>query len=349
MHTSTKRVVVGLDNGGNVNNATVLETAGRFLVDALVESPSFVREGPDIAIDALVRTFDDVLALTGRAKTAVLAVGLDTPGPASAEGVISSRGSTNFSHPAWRNFDVRSALAERLQLPVIYNNDGNAAALYAHHMHFGSSGGEHSSIAAIVGTGLGGGVIEAGQVVKGASGMAGELGHVHIPMSGLLADDQPMPKCNCGFLGDAESLASLIGIENNLLPYWLTQFDGHPLGTIEVPEEAARQVRAYGEAGDEMALKIFEQQAMALGRLFTIAASYTDPSVYFLGGGVVESTPAFRDWFMGKVREHTVLREEQTRLATFAVVPDLDMAGARGAALSALASLQIRSGDLRRR
>jgi hypothetical protein len=61
-----------------------------------------------------------------------------------------------------------------------------------------------------------------------------------------------------------------------------------------------------------------------------IAANYTDPSVYFLGGGVVKSTPAFRDWFMGKVREHTVLRDEQTRLASFAVVPDLDMAGVRG-------------------
>ena len=102
MRTSTNRVVVGLDNGGKVNNATVLETSGRFLVDGLIESPSLVREGPDIAIDALARTFDDVLALTGTAKTAVLAVGLDTPGPASAEGVISSRGSTNFSHPAWR-------------------------------------------------------------------------------------------------------------------------------------------------------------------------------------------------------------------------------------------------------
>ena len=62
---------------------------------------------------------------------------------------------------------------------------------------------------------------------------------------------------------------------------------------------------------------------MALGRLFTIAANYTDPSVFFVGGGVVESTPAFRDWFMGEVREHTVLREEQAALATFAVVPDL--------------------------
>ena len=330
-------VVVGLDNGGNVNNATVLEASGRFLVDGLVESPSDVRQGPDIAIDALAQAFDEVLALTGTAKRAVLAVGLDTPGPASAEGVISSRGSTNFAHPAWRGFDVRGALENRLQLPVVYNNDGNAAALYAHHMHFGSADAENSSTAAIVGTGLGGGVIAAGRVVKGAAGMAGELGHVHIPMQGLLADEQPMPRCNCGFVGDAESVASLTGIENNLLPYWLTRFAGHPLGAVKVPGQAAKQVRAYGEAGDKMALRIFEQQAMALGRLFTIAANYTDPGVYFVGGGVVESASSFRDWFMGKVREHTVLRQEQKRVATFALVPDLDMAGARGAALAALA------------
>ena len=264
MATSTDRVVVGLDNGGNVNNATVLDTSGRFLVDVLIESPSRVREGPDIAIDALAQIFDDVLALTGTPKDAVLAVGLDTPGPASAEGIISSRGSTNFSHSAWRSFDVRGALEDRLQLPVIYNNDGNAAALYAHHMYFESTGNEHSSLAAIVGTGLGGGVIESGKVVKGASGMAGELGHVYIPMSGLLTDDQPMPRCNCGFVGDAESVASLTGIENNLLPYWLTQFDGHPLGAIDAAGEAARQVRTYGEAGDEMALRIFEQRRWRL-------------------------------------------------------------------------------------
>jgi glucokinase len=91
---------------------------------------------------------------------------------------------------------------------------------------------------------------------------------------------------------------------------------------------------------------IFEQQAMALGRLFTIAANYTDRSVYFVSGGVVESTPAFRDWFMAKVREHTVLREEQAALAAFAVVPDLDMAGARGAALAAHVSHQSTSINL---
>ena len=333
-------VVVGLDNGGTSNNATLLDASGRFLVDRLVETPSRVQEGPGIAVDALGRALDNVLELTGTPMAAVRAVGLDTPGPASAVGVISSRGATNFSQPAWHGFDVRGALEARLGLPVVYNNDGNAAALYAHHVRYGPQAAGHSSISAIVGTGLGGGVIEGGRVIKGAAGMAGELGHVHIPMHGLLAEGQPLPLCNCGFVGDAESVASLTGIEKNLLPYWLTRFKGHELGRAGSAREAAKQVRGYGERGDPLALKIFEQQAMAIGRLFTIAANFTDPSTYFLGGGVIETTPQFREWFLAKVRDNTNLREEQGRVASFALVPQLDMAGARGAAIAALEALQ---------
>ena len=84
-----------------------------------------------------------------------------------------------------------------------------------------------------------------------------------------------------------------------------------------------------------MALEIFRQQAIALGRLFTVAANFTDPHAYFLGGGVVEAVPSFRDWFLDTVREHTDLRAEQLPRVTFALVPDLDMAGARGAAIAA--------------
>jgi predicted NBD/HSP70 family sugar kinase len=339
MSTSDRLVVVGLDNGGNCNNATVLDASGRFLVDRLVETPSQVQLGPEVAVQALVDALENVLRVTDTPRGTVAAVGLDTPGPASATGVISSKGSTNFSQPAWRGFDIRGVLEARLGLPVIYNNDGNAAALYAHHMYFGARAGAHSSISAIVGTGLGGGVIEGGRVVKGAAGMAGELGHVHIPMHGLLDDGQPLPHCNCGFTGDVESVASLTGIQMNLLPYWLTRFDGHELGKVGSPGKAAKLVRSYGEAGDPLALKIFEQQAMALGRLFTIAANFTDPSAYFVGGGVVEAAPSFRDWFLTKVREHTLLRAEQAAVATFALVPDLDMAGARGAAIAALETL----------
>jgi len=335
-------VVVGLDNGGNKNNATVLDASGRFLVEALLESPSRVTEGPEVAIEALVRSFDDVLRQTGIARERVRSVGLDTPGPASATGVISSRGSTNFAHPGWRSYDVRGALEKRLSLPVVYNNDGNAAALYAHHQLFGPLASQRASISAIIGTGLGGGVIEKGQIIKGAAGFAGELGHVHIPMQGLLEPGQPLPHCNCGFDGDAESVASLTAIERNLLPFWLTRYPDHELRKAESLANAAKLVRGYGEKGDPMALAVFEQQAKAVGRLFTIAANFTDPDAYFLGGGVVEAAPHFRAWFLGRVRESTTLRPEQVPVVRFEVVPQLDMAGARGAAIAALERIHAR-------
>ncbi len=332
-------VVVGIDVGGTKTNATVLADDGQFLVDRMVEVPSRVNEGPTAAIEAIVQVVATVLDAAGAADRTVLAVGLDTPGPASAAGVISRRGSTNFAQQVWWGFDVRAAVEAALHLPVIYNNDGNAAALYAHQQHYGLEASRRSSIAAIVGTGLGGGVIEMGAVVRGASGMAGELGHVHIPVHDLLAPGQPVPRCNCGFAGDLESVASLSGIQNNLLPFWLTQYPGHPLAALPI-NDAAKDVRGYAQRGDEMALKIFEQQAMAIGRMFTIAANFTDPDAYFVGGGVVEAEAHFRDWFLALVEEHTLLRAEQREVAEFVVVSDLDMAGARGSAMAALNAIR---------
>ncbi len=334
-------VVVGLDNGGNANKPTVLDAAGRFLVDELVEMPSRVLDGPGVAVEALAEAFTRVLALTEIPVAAVRGVGLDTPGPASADGVISSKGSTNFSMPEWRGFDIRGALEARLGLPVVYSNDGNAAALYAHHVHFGADAGRRSSVAAVVGTGLGGGLVESGHVVRGAAGMAGELGHVRIPLEGILDDGQLPPSCNCGNVGDAESVTSLSAIERNLLPYWLARYPGHELAGLD-PAAAAKLVRGYAERGDLLARAIFTQQAMALGRLFTIVSNVTDPDAYFIGGGVVETTPEMRTWFVGLTAEHTMLREEQLRVARFAEVPDLDMAGARGAALAAWDTLRAR-------
>src|SRR5260370_31947731 len=125
-------VVVGLDNGGTTNNGTILDSGGRFLLDRLAEVPSDVREGPDQAIQSLVVAVERVLGLTGVPISAVRAVGLDTPGPASGEGVISSKGATNFGHVRWRGFDIPRALADPLRPPGIYNNDRKPAAVYPH-------------------------------------------------------------------------------------------------------------------------------------------------------------------------------------------------------------------------
>lgn len=327
-------VAVGIDNGGTANNGTVLDSGGRFLVDTMAELPSLVREGPDKAIQALIDSFDKVLGITGVTKDRVRAVGLDTPGPASARGVLSTRGATNFGQAGWGGFDIRGAFEERLGIPVVYNNDGNAAALYAHHVRYGAASAAHSSISAIVGTGFGGGVIQDGRVVRGASGMAGELGHLPIPMEGILEEGQPLPSCNCGLRGDAESLASLTGIQRNLLPYWLTRYPDHELAEVPIAK-AAKLVRGYAERGDKMALEIFRQQAMAIGAVFSIAAKFTDPDIYFVGGGVIEAAPHFREWFLKTVRDSTSMMEEQAEVTEVALVPDLDMAGARGSAIAA--------------
>lgn len=328
-------VVVGLDVGGTAINATVVDTARRFLIDGLCETPSRVLESPDATIEALGTALGGAITRAGVQRDTVVAVGLDSPGPASASGVISIRGGTNFPDPPWPGFDLRSGLEARIGLPVTYMNDANAAALYAHDRHFRGEGSRRSSVSVIVGTGLGGGIVIDGAVVTGAAGMGGELGHVHLQMDGLLEPDQPRPVCNCGFTGDAESVASLKGIERNLLPYWLSRYPDHELQGVE-SRRAAFAVRGLAERGDPMSLAILRQQAVVIGRLFTLAANFIDANAYFVGGGIVETTTALRDWYLEVVAENTVLRHEQREVAVIAVVPDLDTAGARGAALAAL-------------
>ena len=286
------------------------------------------------------QAFDAAIQMAGIDPHDVRGVGLDTPGPASANGVISARsGATNFSDPEWHGFDIRAALEHELGLPVIYNNDGNAAALYAHHAHFGAVSAGRSSVSAIVGTGLGGGVVEARPGRQGRR-RDGRRARPRAHPDGRPAGAGPADAAlQLRVRGDVESVASLTGIRNNLLPYWLTRYPGPPAGTDVDPPTPRKQVRGYGEQGDEMALRIFDQQAMAIGRMFTIAANFTDPDAYFIGGGVIEAAPEFRDWFRDRVLEHTQLRDEQAAVAKFALVADLDMAGARGAAIAALSLL----------
>ena len=124
-------------------------------------------------------------------------VGLDTPGPASAAGLLSAKGSTNFVHADWAGFDIREALAKRLGKPVTYLNDGNAGALWGHFAIFGANSRE-TSISVVIGTGLGGGIIIDGNVVKGRKGFGGELGHVLIPYQSIAGTSGLKPECNCG-------------------------------------------------------------------------------------------------------------------------------------------------------
>src|SRR5205807_1173021 len=80
-----------------------------------------------------------------------------------------------------------------------------------------------------------------------------ELGHVRIPLDGLLAEGQPVPVCNCGMRGDGESIASLTGIKKNLLPYWLGRYPGHELSRAASVSEAAARVSCWSPKDTAMA------------------------------------------------------------------------------------------------
>ena len=327
------RVTAGIDLGGTAVNYTFISGEGQWLIEGLCEHPARAQEGPDICLQQIDDGFSIATARAGITRDDVMVVGLDTPGPASAAGLLSARGSTNFVHDRWASFDIRDALARKLGKPVTYLNDGNAGALWGHFAIFGSA--PATSVSAIVGTGLGGGVIVDGAVVKGRKGFGGELGHVLIPYQGITEIAGIRPDCNCGRVGDLESLCSLTAIRRTLLPYFLARYPGHQLAALD-HAEAAKKVRGMAERGDAMCRDIFRVQARALGLFFDEMVNTFDPDALIVGGGAIETGQLFQRWFVDEIREGMPAQREEQADIPIHVMPNGDTAGARGAAIEAL-------------
>ena len=307
----------------------------QFLIEGLCEYPSLAKQGPEVCL----RQIEDGLKIAAERANVLLseivAVGLDTPGPASAAGLLSAKGSTNFVHPEWAGFDIREGLAKRLGKPVSYLNDGNAGALWGHFTIFGASG-EETSVSVVIGTGLGGGVIMDGKVVKGRKGFGGELGHVLIPYQRIVGINGLTPECNCGRTGDLESLCSLTAIERTFLPFFLPRYPGHDFAKLGDLHHAAKLVRGLADKGDALCKEIFRVQANALGLFFDEMVNTFDPHALIVGGGALETSPEFQSWFIEEIRAGMpTQREEQADIPIY-VMPNGDTAGARGTAIEAL-------------
>jgi predicted NBD/HSP70 family sugar kinase len=187
----------------------------------------------------------------------------------------------------------------------------------------------------VIGTGNGGGIIIEGNVVKGKNGFGGELGHVLIPYQSIAGIEGMKPLCNCGRTGDLESLCSLTAIERNILPYFLLKYPGHELSKVDL-HQAAKLVRGLADKGDSLCKEVFRVQAQALGLFFDEMINTFDPDALIVGGGALETSQPFQQWFMGEIRgAMPAQREEQINIPIH-VMPNGDTAGARGAAIEAL-------------
>jgi glucokinase len=158
---------------------------------------------------------------------------------------------------------------------------------------------------------------------------------VLIPYQSLANIAGLTPACNCGRVGDLESICSLTAIGNTLLPYFLGRYPGHELGNMD-RYQAARLVRGRAERGDPMCREIFAVQAHALGLFFDEMINTFDPDALIVGGGALETGPDFQRWFLDEIRSSMPVQREEQADIPIHVMPNGDAAGARGAAIEAL-------------
>jgi predicted NBD/HSP70 family sugar kinase len=337
LQPNSHKLVAGVDLGGTAVNYTFFDGV-QFLIESLCEHPSLAREGPEICLSQMADGLLFAAQRCGILPGQISVIGLGTPGPASANGIFSASGSTNFVHPAWSGFDIRGAFEHKLGIPVAYINDGNAGALWGHYVLFGAEN-QATSISAIIGTGLGGGVVVDNHVLKGCRGFAGELGHVLLPYQIIPGLQHCLPLCNCGRIGDLESLCSLTALETSLLPAFLPHFPNHELGKLGDLRKAARLVRGLAENGDPLCRQLFAAQAHALALFFDQMITTFDPDALIVGGGAIETSVEFQQWFIAKIRAGMPPSQwEEQGCIPIHIMPNGDTAGARGAALEAYGS-----------
>jgi len=179
-------------------------------------------------------------------------------------------------------------------------------------------------------------IVEGETVIRGRKGFGGELGHVLIPYQSIAGTEGLHPECNCGRIGDLEALCSLTAIEKSLLPWFLTKYPGHELHSIGDLRKASRLVRTFAEKGDTMCREIFRVQAHALGLFFDEMVNTFDPDALIVGGGAIETSGEFQDWFVSEIRIGMPGQRREQADIPIRIMPNGDTAGARGAAIEAL-------------
>lgn len=269
--TNDHRLAIGVDIGGTKVAGGAVDEDGGVLEMVRRDSPTTDVEATEAVIAEVVADL--------RSRHDVVAVGVGAAG-----WIASDRATVLFSpHLAWRNEPLRDGLSERVGLPVTVENDANAAAWAEY--RFGAATGEPVVACVTLGTGIGGGLVVAGTLFRGAYGVAGEWGHMCMVPGGR--------RCACGNRGcwemyasgtalarDARELAEISPVAAHRL---LELVDGNPAALT------GHEVRIAAQEKDPAAVEIFTQMGRRLGQGIADLAAAIDPSCVVIGGGVSEA------------------------------------------------------------
>ena len=291
---------IGLDLGGtNLRAAAV--TGDGVIIDT-VRGKTAYSAGRDAILSEMVAAIATLRERMGAAKVA--GIGVAVPGFISLkEGVI--RNSNNLA--SLENFPIRDELARRLGAQIILENDANAAALGE--KWIGAGRDVDDLVLLTLGTGIGGGIVSNGKVLRGYLGMAGELGHITVVPNGN--------PCGCGNRGCVEkhasatavtAMAKLLGLGDSL---------------------TAKQVYDLAIAGNQKARTIFVSMGESLGIVLAMLVNTFNFPLYLLSGGLLGAWELFAPAMLDEARRRSfTLRSSDTRVERAALGNDAGLFGA---------------------
>jgi glucokinase len=272
---------VGVDVGGSKVAAALVDATGqvRFRSRANMVANRTAYDG----LDAVVSTVRKLILESALAPD-VKAIGVCAPGPLNPEaGVVINPPNV----PCWRNYPLVAEVERIFQMPVKLDNDANAAALAE--ATWGAGRPYRSVFYVGIGTGIGTGIVFDGRILHGASGAAGEGGHMGIDMRG--------PRCNCGKRGCVEVFASgpaiASRIKQKLQADPTSKLMGLPVENLETV--TAELVGRAAAAGDSLALSVIHEVIEIFAYWLGNVVDLIEPDVVIIGGGVAPMLAPYLD------------------------------------------------------
>ena len=266
--------IIGIDLGGTSVKLAILTTVGEIQEKWSIKT-NILDEGshivPDI-IDSIKHRFETY----GLTKEDFLGVGMGSPGVVDSEaGTVI--GAYNLN---WKTLQlVKDQFESALGLPFFIDNDANVAALGEQWV--GAGNNNPNVVFMTLGTGVGGGVIAAGNLIRGVKGAGGELGHITVDFDAPFA-------CTCGKKGCLETVASATGIVNLTRRYAAEYAGDAKLKQLidDGEEVTAKDVFDLAKEGDDLALIVYRHFSNYLGVACANIAAVLNPAYIVLGGGV---------------------------------------------------------------
>ena len=308
--------VLAIDIGGTKVAAGIVDTEGRIL--ARGEVPTFAAEGLEPVLGRIAGLGRDLLSRPEVADVSIHRVGVGCAGPVDLKaGIVFNPPNL----PGWTRVPLMDRLRHELDLPVVLENDANAAALGE--FRYGAGRGARSIVYMTVSTGIGGGIILEGKIWHGLKDAAGEIGHMTVCPDG--------PLCGCGNRGCLEAMSSGTSIARRAREM-LAAGRQSELSQVAYPTSA--DVVRLAQKGDPVASEIWDQAVRYLGIGVAAVITILAPERVVIGGGVTRAG----DFLFASLREHArervkLVPVESVPILSATLGPDVGILGAAAVAM----------------